>query len=48
MNIPKENVDGYEINEDIYQKYLLMVYGSPSDIYQNQRWKDYNNWFLDR
>lgn len=40
MNVPTKNVNGYEINEEIYQKYALIVYGSPYDVVKNQRWKD--------
>ena len=40
MNIPEVNQDGYLINEDIYNKYNLIVYGKPQDISKNQRWKD--------
>ena len=40
MNIPLQNIDGYEMNEEIYQKYQLLVYGDPKDISKNQRWKN--------
>ena len=40
MNIPTVNSLGYEINKDIYNKYNLIVYGSPLDVSKNQRWKD--------
>lgn len=40
MNIPNKNINGYYINEEIYNKYSLMVYGTPEDITKNQRWKD--------
>ena len=43
MNVPTKNIDGYEINEEIYHQYALMVYGSPSDVTKNQRWKDVAN-----
>jgi len=40
MNVPIKNIDGYEINEDIYQRYSLIVYGTPNDVTRNQRWKN--------
>ena len=40
INIPVKNVDGYEINEEIYNKYGLIVYGSPNMVTRNQRWKN--------
>lgn len=40
INVPAKNVDGYEINEEIYNKYGLIVYGSPKLVIKNQRWKD--------
>lgn len=43
MNIPEVNPDGYKINESIYSKYNLIVYGNPRDVTKNQRWKDVNN-----
>ena len=43
MNIPLTNSLGYEINEEIYNKYNLIVYGKPQDVIKNQRWKDLEN-----
>lgn len=43
INIPSKNVDGYEINEEIYNKYGLIVYGSPYMVKKGQRWKDVSN-----
>lgn len=43
MNVPVKNKDGYEINEEMYNKYNLIVYGKPQDVSKNQRWKDVNN-----
>lgn len=43
MNIPSQNINGYRINEEIYNKYSLMVYGTPEGITKNQRWKDVSN-----
>lgn len=43
MEIPLTNPNGYYINEDIYNKYNLIVYGKPSDVIKNQRWKDVSN-----
>ncbi len=43
MNIPLTNSMGYEINEEIYNKYNLIVYGKPQDVVKNQRWKDLEN-----
>ncbi|MBQ9314717.1 MAG: hypothetical protein IJ220_07000 [Clostridia bacterium] len=40
INVPTKNIDGFEINEEIYHKYGLIVYGTPTDITKNQRWKD--------
>lgn len=40
MNVPVKNKDGYEINEEMYNKYNLIVYGKPQDVSKNQRWKD--------
>lgn len=39
LNIEKQNVNGHFINEEIYNKYNLLVYGSPNIITKNQRWK---------
>lgn len=43
MNVPAKNKDGYEINEEMYNKYNLIVYGKPQDVTKNQRWKDVNS-----
>lgn len=43
MNVPVKNKDGYEINEEMYNKYNLIVYGKPQDVTKNQRWKDVNS-----
>lgn len=40
INVPEKNVDGYEINEEMYKIYNLVVYGNPQDVVKNQRWKD--------
>lgn len=40
MNIPQTNPDGYVINEEMYNKYNLIVYGKPQDVVKNQRWKN--------
>ncbi len=32
MEIPTENLNGYRINEEIYQNYHLFVYGTPEMI----------------
>ena len=43
MNVPERNIYGYEINEDIYTRYNLIVYGTPLDVKdKNQRWKNVN------
>lgn len=40
MNIPKTNINGLRINEEVYKKYNLLVYGSPTEIRSNsQRFK---------
>lgn len=47
MEIEKINVNGFAINEYIYEKYKLIVYGDPVIInYSKQRWKavDGGNW----
>lgn len=46
MDIPQKNVNGYYLNEEIYNKYNLLVYGNPLYMYKNQRWKetDVGNW----
>lgn len=49
MNIPKVNVSGLMLNEEIYEKYKLLVYGSPSTTKSSeQRWKntENGNWTL--
>ena len=44
MNIAKTNVHGLELNEEVYEKYKLLVYGNPSKIKSNeQRWKEVSN-----
>ena len=40
MVISLENVHGKSLNEEIYNKYSLFVYGSPLDGYSGQRWTD--------
>ena len=40
MGIATENVNGKVLNEEIYNKYSLFVYGSPKDGYSGQRWKN--------
>lgn len=40
LNIEKQNVNGNYINEEIYNKYSLFVYGDPSVVQKNQRWKE--------
>lgn len=40
INVPEKNVNGYEINEEMYKIYNLVVYGNPQDVVKNQRWKD--------
>lgn len=43
MNIPIKNVNGLDINEEIYNKYRLIVYGNPLIVNdERQRWKDSN------
>ena len=46
LEIPEKNVSGYYINEDIYNKYNLLVYGNPLFMTKKQRWKetDIGNW----
>lgn len=46
MGISQKNVNGYYLNEEIYNKYNLLVYGNPLYMYKNQRWKetDIGNW----
>lgn len=44
MGIERENVNGFNINEYIYEKYKLIVYGDPIVINASkQRWKEVNN-----
>lgn len=43
LNIEKQNVNGHFINEEIYNKYNLLVYGSPNITKKNQRWKNVQN-----
>lgn len=40
MDIPKENVLGKKINEEVYNEYKLFVYGSPLENHKGQRWKN--------
>ena len=40
MEIPPKNQNGYVINEEIFEKYQLFVYGSPEMIKENQRFKN--------
>lgn len=47
MNIPEVNVNGLKLNEEVYQKYQFLIYGSPSEIkHPEQRWKSTSdgNW----
>ncbi len=39
MEIDIENPHGKKLNEDVYEKYSLFVYGSPLDGYAEQRFK---------
>lgn len=43
INVPEKNTDGYEINEEMYKIYNLIVYGKPQDVVKNQRWKNTPN-----
>ncbi len=43
MGIDTTNINGKIINEEIYNTYSLIVYGSPLDGYLNQRWKEVND-----
>lgn len=43
LNIEKQNANGHFINEDIYNKYNLIVYGNPNIITKNQRFKETTN-----
>lgn len=50
MGIERQNVNGFNINEYIYEKYKLIVYGDPIVINASkQRWKEVNNgnWLSD-
>lgn len=50
MKIEKINVNGLQLNEEIYEKYNIFVYGSPSKIVSNkQRFKVTSNgrWTLE-
>ena len=40
MGVPETNVNGKNINEEIYDAYYLFVYGSPLDGYVGQRFKE--------
>ncbi len=40
MEISPKNVHGMELNEEIYNKYSLLVYGKPENIKSGQRWKN--------
>ncbi len=40
MGISIKNVHGKILNEEIFNKYSLFVYGSPIDGYSGQRWKN--------
>lgn len=42
MEIATVNVNGLSVNEDIYENYNLIVYGSPQSVTHNQRWKETN------
>ena len=44
MGIERQNVNGFHINEYIYENYKLIVYGDPIVINASkQRWKEVNN-----
>lgn len=44
MKIEKENVNGKMLNEDIYESYNLLVYGSPTEVKNSQqRFKNTEN-----
>lgn len=43
MNVPETNVNGYGVNEEVYNRYNLIVYGEPQNVLKNQRWKDVDN-----
>ncbi len=40
LEIPITNINGHTINEEIYNEYNLLVYGSPTMKLNQQRWKD--------
>lgn len=40
MDIPKQNILGKDINEEIYNEYKLLVYGNPLEPFSGQRWKN--------
>lgn len=40
LEISEKNTSGLLINEEIYNAYNLLVYGSPLKIKEGQRWKD--------
>lgn len=40
MGIEVESRNGYSLNEEIYEMYNQFVYGSPLDIFSDQRWKN--------
>ena len=44
IGFSKTNINGFEINEEIYAKYKLIVYGDPVSIaHPKQRWKATEN-----
>lgn len=43
LEIPEKNINGLMLNEDIYDKYNIIVYGSAKDIKNGQRWKEVSN-----
>lgn len=43
LEIPVENTNGLWINEEIYNKYDLIVYGDPFSVKEKQRWKEVEN-----
>ena len=40
MGIATINCNGLAINEEIYERYNLIVYGSPKNVTHNQRYKE--------
>lgn len=40
MGIATVNVNGLAINEEIYERYNLIVYGAPKNVTHNQRYKE--------